>query len=60
MGLARSDVFDEMYNEIKGFVPTENRKWIANIIYDKATDMDVDDWDGSTDLEIEGNINQED
>ena len=59
MGFAHSDTFAELYDEIKGFIPEANRKEVANIIYDKAGDLDTDDWDGTTDLEIDGRINQD-
>ena len=66
MGFAHSDTFADMYDEINlstialvGFIPEANRKEVANIIFDKAGDLDTDDWDGSTDLEKDGGINQD-
>lgn len=59
MGFAHSDTFADMYDEIKGFIPEANRKEVANIIYDAAGELDTDDWDGTTQLEIDGRINQD-
>lgn len=58
MGFAHSDTFAQLYEDIKGFIPEPNRKEVANTIYDAAGELDVDDWDGSTNLEIDGRINQ--
>ncbi len=59
MGFAHSDIFSKLYDDIKGFIPEANRKEVANIIYDASGGIDVDDWDGSTDLEKDGRINQD-
>jgi hypothetical protein len=59
MGFAHSDTFAQLYDDIKGFIPEGNRREVANIIYDAAGDLDTDDWDGDTDLERDGGINQD-
>lgn len=59
MGFAHSGEFAEMYNKIRGFIPEGSRREVANIIYDTAGDLDTDDWDGTSQLEIDGHINQD-
>lgn len=58
MGYAHSEEFSEMYEKIRGFIPEGSRKEVANIIYDTAGSLDTDDWDGESQLEKDGNINQ--
>jgi hypothetical protein len=53
-----STLAEEIWLEIKGFIPEGNRKEVANMLYDKVCDLDADDWDGISQLEIDGNINQ--
>lgn len=59
MGFARANEFAATWNEIRGFIPEQNRKEAANFLYDLAAELDVDDWDGTSQLEIDGHINQD-
>lgn len=56
---AGSGLAVDIWTEIKGFIPEGSRKEVANMLYDKVCDLDADDWDGTSELEKDGNINQE-
>lgn len=54
-----SSLATELWEEIRGFIPEDNRYEAANIFYDRFTDYDADDWDGESTLEKDGKINQD-
>lgn len=56
---AGAELAEDIYVNIKGFIPEANRKKVANIIYDAVCNHDADDWSGDTELEKDGNINQD-
>jgi len=56
---AGSQLGDELYELIRGYLPVEDRKEIATQFYDAVCDLDADDWDGTSQLEIDAEINQE-
>lgn len=48
----------EIYSYVKKYTPKKDHKRIANFIYDQVCELDADDWDGDSELERDGNINQ--
>lgn len=60
MGWANgSCLAEELWIELRGFIPEASRKEAANIIYDRFCDYDADDWCGDSELEFDGEINQD-
>lgn len=50
----------EIYDKIRDFIPEEDREEVSKFIYDAVCDLDADDWDGTSDLEIDsGNVYDE-
>ncbi len=43
----------DIYDEIRQYIPDDKRKEVARFIYDQVTDMDADDWDLTSNLEID-------
>ena len=49
----------EVYDIVRKHIPEKNRKKIATKIYDLFCDNDADDWDGTSDIEKDADINQD-
>jgi hypothetical protein len=58
MGLSRATVFAKLYRDVEIFIKEEDKKKLANTLYDASKQLDIDDWDGTSQLEIDGRINQ--
>ena len=46
----------EVYDLVRGYVPEEKRQEVAKGIFDLFREHDADDWDGSSELEIDGKV----
>lgn len=46
----------EIYDKIREYIPEDKRQEVAKFIYDAVCDLDADDWDGSSQLEIDGKV----
>ena len=57
---AGSQLGDELYQLVRHYIPEEDRQEIAIKFYDAVCDLDADDWDGTSQLEVDAEINQED
>jgi hypothetical protein len=53
---AGSELGQDIYNKIRDYIPEEDRKEVASFIYDAVCDLDADDWDGSSQLEIDAGV----
>lgn len=56
---AGSDLARELWQEIRPSVAPSAREKVAQMIYDKFTDYDADDWDGHSLLEEDAGVNQD-
>ena len=50
----------DLWDEIRNFVPKNNHKKVAKIIYNMCNDMDADDWDVNSNLIKDADIKFED
>ena len=57
---AGAELGEELYLTVRDYIPWRDRKEIAKTFYDAVCDLDADDWDGTSQLEIDAEINQED
>lgn len=46
----------EIYEEVRKYIPKEKRQEVAEFIYDKVCELDADDWDGDSVLELDAQI----
>lgn len=53
---AGSELGQNIYNKIREYIPEEDRKEVAAYIYDAVCDLDADDWDGTSQLEIDAGL----
>lgn len=53
---AGSELGQDLYMAVREFIPEKKRKEIANKFYDAVCDLDADDWDGMSQLEIDAEI----
>lgn len=53
---AGSELAQSIWDKIREYIPEENRKEIATFIYDAVCDLDADDWDGESQLEIDAEL----
>lgn len=53
---AGSELGESIWQEIRGYIPESKRQEIAQFIYDAVCDLDADDWDGTSQLEIDAEI----
>lgn len=49
-----------IWDLVRQYIPLEKRREVALAIYDRFCDEDADDWDGTSQLEIDADINQTD
>lgn len=56
---AGSGLGEDIYEKIREYIPEEKREEVAKYIYDAVCDLDADDWDGSSQLEIDAKIPSE-
>lgn len=54
-----STLGEEIYCLVRKYIPVKKRKLIASKIYDLLCDQDADDWEGTSKLEKDANINQD-
>lgn len=54
-----SSLAEDVYLLVRKHIPLNKRQQIAEKIYDLFCDLDADDWDGSSTIEKDGDINQE-
>lgn len=57
---AGSGLGTDIYDKIREYIPEDKRKEVAQFIYDSVCDLDADDWDGSSQLEIDSGNTYED
>lgn len=57
---AGSELAQELYIVVRKYLPEDARKDVATQFYNTFGDYDADDWDGTSQLEIDAEINQED
>ena len=61
MGWSRgSGLGIDIWEEVRPYIPEAKRQEVARFIYDAVCDLDADDWDGESQLEIDAGINYED
>lgn len=53
---AGSGLGEEIWDEIREYIPEEKRQQIARFIYDSVCDLDADDWSGDSQLEIDAKV----
>jgi hypothetical protein len=53
---AGSELGEDIWLKIREYIPEENREEVAKYIYDSVCDLDADDWDGSSQLEIDAKL----
>lgn len=46
----------DIWNEVRGYVPESKREEVALFIYNYVCDLDADDWDGTSQLEIDAQV----
>lgn len=56
---AGSELGQDLYLTVRGYIPEEKRKDVAIAFYDAVCNLDADDWDGLSQLEIDAEVNQE-
>lgn len=54
---AGSQLGEELYLTVREYIPWRDRKEVAQKFYDAVCDLDADDWDGTSQLEIDAEIN---
>lgn len=50
---------EEIWTEVRDFIPEDKCQKVARYIHDKFCDHDADDWDGNSQLEIDAGVNQD-
>lgn len=50
---AGSELGQDLYEKIREYIPEEKRKEVAEYFYNAVCDLDADDWDGTSQLEID-------
>ena len=53
---AGASLGQEIYDKIREYIPEEKRQEVAKFIYDVVCEQDADDWDGTSQLEIDGKV----
>lgn len=53
---AGSELGQSIWDEIREYIPEDKRKEVATFIYDAVCDLDADDWDGGSQLEIDAEL----
>jgi hypothetical protein len=51
-----SELGKDIYDKVREFIPEENRQEVAEYIYDYVCDLDADDWDSTSQLEIDADV----
>lgn len=51
-----SELGRDVYNKVREYISEEDRKEVASFIYEYVCDLDADDWDGSSQLEIDAEV----
>lgn len=46
----------DIWDKIREYIPEEDRQEVARFIYDSVCDLDADDWDGESQLEIDAQV----
>jgi hypothetical protein len=56
---AGSSLAEDFWILVREFVPADKQQRVAEEIYEMVCDLDADDWDGTSEIEIAAGINQE-
>lgn len=56
---AGSPLGEDIYEMVRPLISKDKREEVAKFIYDAVCELDADDWDGSSQLEIDAQVNQE-
>lgn len=53
---AGSGLGQDIYGMVRDYIPEDKREEVAKFIYESVCDLDADDWDGTSQLEIDGKV----
>jgi len=53
---AGSELGQSIWDKVREYIPEDERTDVAQFIYDAVCDLDADDWDGGSQLEIDAKI----